>query len=101
MSELGSIALTSGGISLSALEQHGGATRLVVLHGLGGNSLAFQPLIDKLPGRHLIAIDMPMHGQSGAVPSLELPDLARLIFDAVDAYLGRRAIWCGHSWGGK
>ncbi len=44
---------------------------------------------------------MPMHGQSGAVPSLELPDLARLIFDAVDAYLGRPAIWGGHSWGGK
>ena len=101
MSELRSIALTSGGISLSALERPGRGTPLVMLHGVGGNAFAFKPLIDRLPGRHVIAIDMPMHGLSGAVPSLELADLARTIFDAVDAYLGRPAIWCGHSWGGK
>ncbi len=101
MSEPGSIALTSGEISLTALELLGRGTPLVMLHGLGGNALSFQTLIESLPGRHVIAIDMPMHGHSGAVPSLELPDLARLIFDAVDAHLGRRAIWCGHSWGGK
>jgi pimeloyl-ACP methyl ester carboxylesterase len=101
MNEFLTIALKTNGMSLSALEQRGRGTPLVLLHGVAGNALSFKTLIDSLQGRHVIAIDMPFHGHSGACPSLELPDLARMIFAAVDAYLGEPAIWGGHSWGGK
>jgi len=107
MKDLAEIALHSDGYSLAALEQRGHGTPLVLLHGVAGNALSFKTLIDSLPNRHIIAIDMPGHGHSGALPSLELPELAKLILNAVNTYLNHRphlndeAIWCGHSWGGK
>lgn len=101
MLDLAAIRLRAGNLVLSALEQRGRGTPLVLLHGVGGNALSFRPLIDSFPGRQFIAIDMPFHGGSGAAQSLELSTLAQAIFTAVDAYLGVPAIWCGHSWGGK
>ncbi|MGL4250650.1 MAG: 2-succinyl-6-hydroxy-2,4-cyclohexadiene-1-carboxylate synthase [Aeromonas sp.] len=35
---------------------------LVLLHGLLGNSSDWQPLIDRLPAIHCIALDLPCHG---------------------------------------
>jgi pimeloyl-ACP methyl ester carboxylesterase len=101
MSELATIALRTDGLYLAALEQTGHGIPLVLLHGVAGNALSFKPLIDTLDGRHVIAVDMPFHGDSGRCGSLELTDLAKMIFEAVSAHIGVRAIWAGHSWGGK
>jgi pimeloyl-ACP methyl ester carboxylesterase len=101
MSELATIALSTHGLYLAALEQPGRGIPLVLLYGVAGNALSFKPLIDSLEGRHVIAIDMPFHGDSGRCGSLELTELAQMIFDAVTAHIGERAIWGGHSWGGK
>ena len=38
-------------------------TPLVLLHGLLGDANDWQPVIDRLPGHHCIALDLPGHGQ--------------------------------------
>lgn len=38
-------------------------TALVLLHGLLGDGNDWQPVIDRLPGHHCIALDLPGHGQ--------------------------------------
>lgn len=38
-------------------------TPLVLLHGLLGDGNDWQPVIDRLPGHHCIALDLPGHGQ--------------------------------------
>lgn len=38
-------------------------TQLVLLHGLLGDANDWQPVIDRLPGHHCIALDLPGHGQ--------------------------------------
>ncbi|MFM5521821.1 2-succinyl-6-hydroxy-2,4-cyclohexadiene-1-carboxylate synthase [Aeromonas jandaei] len=38
-------------------------TQLVLLHGLLGDGNDWQPVIDRLPGHHCIALDLPGHGQ--------------------------------------
>src|SRR5260370_1057026 len=101
MSELATIALSTHGLYLAALEQPGRGIPLILLHGVAGNALSFKPLIDSLEGRHVIAIDMPFHGESGRWGSRELTDLAQMIFDAVTAHIGEREIGGGHWWGGK
>ena len=101
MQELANVDLRHQGARLAALERPGPGSPLVLLHGVAGNAMSFKPLIDRIPGRHILAIDMPYHGRSGGVPSVELPDLADAIFEAVTDYLGEDATWGGHSWGGK
>ena len=101
MKELATLDLRCNGSWIAALERPGHGTPLVLLHGVAGNALSFKPLIDRLPNRHIIAVDMPCHGRTGTFPSLELEDIATMIFDAVTDYIGEDAIWGGHSWGGK
>ncbi|RQM71839.1 2-succinyl-6-hydroxy-2,4-cyclohexadiene-1-carboxylate synthase [Aeromonas jandaei] len=38
-------------------------TPLVLLHGLLGDANDWQPVIERLPGHHCIALDLPGHGQ--------------------------------------
>lgn len=44
------------------LSVSGNNTPLVLLHGLLGDSGDWQPVIDRLPGHHCIALDLPGHG---------------------------------------
>ncbi len=86
---------------LTAFEQRGSGPPIVLMHGAGGNALWFKPLSDALPGRHVIALDMPGHGGSADTSSWEMEDLAELVFKAVNRRASGKIIWGGHSWGGK
>jgi pimeloyl-ACP methyl ester carboxylesterase len=87
---------------LTALERNGNGPPIVLMHGAGGNALWFKPLIDALPARHVIALDMPGHGGSADTSSWEMEDLAELVFKAVSRVATAGKItWGGHSWGGK
>jgi pimeloyl-ACP methyl ester carboxylesterase len=86
---------------VTGIERSGDGTPILLLHGVGGNALCFKPLMTALPGRRVIAFDMPGHGGSADAPSWEMDSLAEFLF-----FIGRQvvkgpAVWGGHSWGGK
>ena len=73
----------------------------VLLHGLTFDRRMWEPVLDALPLRHrAIALDLPGHGDSAALPSHRLADVVDAIHDAVlDAGLDAPIV-VGHSIGG-
>ncbi|MEX1287420.1 MAG: alpha/beta hydrolase [Acidimicrobiia bacterium] len=93
---------TRDGHAVHAIET-GEGKPLVVLHGTGDESLFLLPLIERLHGRRVVAIDRPGHGRSDPVP---LPrDRYReacttWLGEALDALDIDRAALLGYSMGG-
>lgn len=82
---------------------HGNGPPLVLLHGVSLNAAAWAPLFRALPGRRLLAVDLPGHGLSD--PAVyrrgEVRGRARqLIDDILDALGLDSAPVVGHSLGG-
>jgi pimeloyl-ACP methyl ester carboxylesterase len=101
MPEFTELRIDHGSGVITGIERRGAGTPIVLLHGAGGNALWFEPLIAALGRRRIIALDMPGHGGSTVAPSWEMEPLAELIFSASRQLVTGRAIWGGHSWGGK
>lgn len=80
-------------------EQAGEGTPVVLLHGLPGTAADFDAVLERLPGRHTIAIDRPGYGHSdgGYHP---LDEQLATIEALLDARGIDRAILVGHSYGG-
>src|SRR6266436_6378044 len=94
-------SLSGDTLELRFVEWPGDGTPIVLLHGLGGNALWWSSLARRLSGRHMIAIDLPGHGESPAPTSWELEPMAHEIVTAVSRCWPQGHIWAGHSWGGK
>jgi pimeloyl-ACP methyl ester carboxylesterase len=101
MPEFTELRIEHGGIVITGIERHGDGAPIVLLHGLGGNALWFKPIMSALGRRHLIALDMPGHGGSTDAPSWEMEPLAESVYEVSRHLVEGRAIWGGHSWGGK
>jgi pimeloyl-ACP methyl ester carboxylesterase len=101
MPEFTELRIEHGGIVITGIERHGDEAPIVLLHGLGGNALWFKPMMSALGRRHVIALDMPGHGGSTDAPSWEMEPLAELLYSVSRHLVEGRAIWGGHSWGGK
>ena len=101
MLEFTEVRLEGGRSVITGIERHGAGTPIVLMHGVGGNALWFKPLMTALGGRRVIALDMPGHGGSTDAPSWEMEPLAELVFALSRHLVKGRAIWGGHSWGGK
>ena len=101
MSEFTELRIEHGRTVITGIERRGDGTPIVLLHGVGGNALCFKPLMSALAGRHVIALDMPGHGGSTDAPSWEMEPLAELVYSVSRQLVRGRAIWGGHSWGGK
>ncbi len=86
---------------ITAIERSGYGTPILLLHGVGGNALCFEPLMAALNGRRVIAFDMPGHGVSTDAPSWEMEALAEFLFSISRQVVKSPAVWGGHSWGGK
>jgi poly(3-hydroxyoctanoate) depolymerase len=74
---------------------------LLLINGLGANLEMWGPLVRRLPGRELIALDLPGTGQSarGRWP-MRMPQLARLVVELLD-HLGQESVdVLGYSLGG-
>lgn len=71
---------------------------LVLLHGIGGNSGAWSGLLPLLSGRRWIAVDLPGHGRSPALPSYSYVGYAEAVAAALP-YADDVAV-LGHSFGG-
>ncbi len=80
---------------------HGDGDPLLLIMGLGGNVDMWEPLIECLPGRRIIAFDAPGTGRSSlpmiAVTVPELADLAAAVL--VDRHIDRADV-LGFSYGG-
>lgn len=89
---------------LCAFERDGSARRapVVLLHGAGGNALTWLGVAPAFGDRRVLLVDMPGHGGSASPESWNLDDTAAAVAEGVSRRFGdARAIWGGHSWGGK
>ena len=75
---------------------------LVLLHGVGLNADIWSPQIEALSDRyHVIAIDMPGHGESDRLPgdAIDLDRYVEAVADFCRALGLKKAGLCGHSMG--
>lgn len=87
-----------------AVYQQAGSSGLlpvVFLHGVYFDHHLWDGQMARISGRTLIAIDMPLHGQSreGIMPGWTLNDCAGMLLDVLDSLGLERVIAAGHSWG--
>src|SRR5271156_4756056 len=101
MPEFAEFRIEHGPTVITGIECRGDGTPIVLLHGAGGNALWFKPMLSALGTRPVIALDMPGHGGSTDAPSWEMEPLAELVYSMSHRLVRERAIWGGHSWGGK
>lgn len=91
-------------MSLSFLEFGvGGATPLVILHGLLGSSRNWQTLAARWAdqGRRVLVFDMPNHGSSPWTEVMDYPFMARSLWTMIRQEVGEKVALLGHSMGGK
>lgn len=96
------IELANSGLRLRLLS-HGSGAPLVLLHGVSLSAAAWAPLFGALPGRRLLAIDLPGHGLSDPVAYRRghVREQARVLIDDIfDALELDEAPIVGHSLGG-
>ncbi len=83
-----------------AIEDYGNGPAVVMVHGLGGTSNSFQPLMPYLDGFRVLRPDLPGAGRSGYRPGKPgIPGLAAAVFDAVQVAGIKHAHFVGHSMG--
>ena len=76
-----------------AWREAGQGPPLVLLHGLGGSRLSWEPQIDALAtGHRVVAWDMPGYGGSAALPTVTFTALA----DALDGFLDDISVGAAH-----
>lgn len=85
----------------AGLSHAGTAAPVVLIHGVGMQSAAWAPQIDKLSEtHHVIALDMPGHGGSDRIPSgSDLPVFLDWLLAVLDALGLDRVNLAGHSMG--
>jgi pimeloyl-ACP methyl ester carboxylesterase len=73
---------------------------LVLVHGAGGTHAHWPEALRRLPGRRVLAVDLPGHGDSPPPGERAVPAYARRVVDLLDALGIPRAAVGGHSMGG-
>lgn len=73
---------------------------LVLLHGAGGTHRHWAEELRSLPGRRVIALDLPGHGASPGPSLRSIPEYAQRVLSALDALGIPSAALAGHSMGG-
>ncbi len=75
---------------------------LVLLHGFGGSSASWLPLVAHLSGRPVVAPDLPGHaGAAPPAPGASFEEAADMVFTGLAASGISRAVLCGYSLGGR
>jgi pimeloyl-ACP methyl ester carboxylesterase len=73
---------------------------LLLVHGAGGTHLHWPEPLRQLPGRRVLAVDLPGHGQAPPPGERTIPGYARALLGLLDALAIPRAVVAGHSMGG-
>ncbi len=76
-----------------------GAAPLVLLHGSGGSHMAWPAELRRMPGRRVIAPDLPGHGQSGGNTCQDLAALRTCMREFFQKTHIRKPVLMGHSLG--
>jgi pimeloyl-ACP methyl ester carboxylesterase len=80
---------------------HGAGEPLLLLTGIGANIEMWGPLAGRLPGRQLIAVDVPGTGGSSTPRRpLRMPGYARIVERVLDGRGCPSVDVLGYSWGG-
>jgi 3-oxoadipate enol-lactonase len=83
-----------------AVEDTGSGEAVVMIHGLGGSSNSFQPLMNGLSGFRVIRPDLPGSARSGwPAEPLSIAGFAEAVLEVLRARGIARAHWVGHSMG--
>src|SRR5512138_3800323 len=77
-----------------------GGPPLVLVHGAGGSQRHWAEEVRALPGRRVIALDLPGHGRSPGPAPGTVAGLARSVLGLLDALGLETAVVAGHSMGG-
>lgn len=92
--------MTDRRLGSMVLEDTGDGPSVVLIHGLGGTSNSFEPLMPALAGYRVVRPDLPGSGRSGFRPGIDsIAALARTVTDALRAIGVSSAILIGHSMG--
>lgn len=94
--------LRAQGLGVAALQWGGAGPPVVLLHGLIGSAAYWEPTAVRLAaaGRRVVALDLPGHGGSDALPGgFELERACALIAAALGALGVERPALVGHSLG--
>lgn len=73
---------------------------LVLVHGAGGTHRAWPESLRALPGRRVIAVDLPGHGEAPPPGATAIGAYAVAVAGMLDALGIARAVLAGHSMGG-
>jgi len=86
---------------LAASDAGRGEPCIVLVHGIGVDRSSWDAVAKRLAERHrVLAVDLPGHGQSGAVDSVRVARIAEALDVTLEARGIRRAVLVGHSYGG-
>jgi len=79
-----------------------GGTPVVCLHGVTGHGRRFRRLAEeRLPSYRVLGVDYRGHGRSTWEPPWSVEQHVADLVDTADALMIERAVWVGHSFGGK
>lgn len=96
------LAVEGGSLAALRSADPGTGARVLALHGWLDNAASFVPLAAHLPGIDLVALDLPGHGRSDALPAgaeYSLAGTVHAVLDAADALGWDRFALLGHSMG--
>jgi pimeloyl-ACP methyl ester carboxylesterase len=86
---------------LAASDTGKGEPCMVLVHGIGVDRSAWDPVAKQLASRHrVLAVDLPGHGVSEAIDSVRVDQIADALDATLEKYGIRRAVLVGHSYGG-
>jgi 3-oxoadipate enol-lactonase len=93
--------VNAAGISFQESSPPGAAgPPLLLVHGAGGTHHHWPEELRALPGRRVIALDLPGHGGSPGPSLRSVPEYARRVLALLDALAVPSAVVAGHSMGG-
>lgn len=96
------MALTDTKTALPHLSEGSGEPPMVLVHGFGGDQLAWAGLMPQLsPLRRTVAVELPGHGAAVGWPGPHKPSpMANAVLETIEALGAERAVLVGHSMGG-
>jgi pimeloyl-ACP methyl ester carboxylesterase len=92
--------LDIGEVELAGVEWPGTGDPVLLLHATGFHSRCWNQVVAQLPGRHVYAVDLRFHGNSGSIGDVDWNILTEDICILVETLDLQRAIGVGHSIGG-